>query len=215
MQLEIISERFYGEPQLEKPKALKGIREDFSEDFIPGHYRFKVWIDGDDLWIQCRDWFSSSFQSTDPEDFGAPQCVLMKKYFPEHRARKERFNYADNWASIILRNEAWLLYKGVLEDMRRWREYRERNGFGALRTPREERIESDWNKRVDIGYFGVGSRLPMEIGVRDEMCRQLERVQRERGWKGFEEGSLSVGYWSRFFERVVKRLSDDGYVKTQ
>jgi len=185
MQLEIISERFYGEPPLEKPKELKGLREDFSEDFIPGHCRFKVWVDGDDLWIQCRDWFSSSFRGTDPEDFGAPQGVLLKKYFPEHKVRKSKFVYADNWASIILRNEAWLIYKGVLEDMRRWREYRERNGIG----------------------------VPMEIGVRDEKCRQLERVQRERGGKGFEEGSLSVGDWSRFFERVVKRLADGGYAK--
>ena len=147
MQFSVYSYRKHGEPKLNKPKELKGIKQDFSEDYIPGKCKFAVFADreNDQLWIQARDWFSPSWRSKDPEDFGAPMPVLLKKY--NIKGSCKGFVYPDCWGDIVLRSEAWIRFDGVFKDMEEWEDRR-------------------WRREVW---------LPMQVGIVDEMCRCIER----------------------------------------
>lgn len=103
--LSIIQARKYGEPKLTKPKALKGLKE-ASIDFIPNKCKFQYYTAGDDLYILCRDFFSTVFRPS-VEDIGMPVDAVLKKYFNIEKKSKS-FVYPDCWGSIVLRNEAWL-----------------------------------------------------------------------------------------------------------
>lgn len=81
--------RYYGEPKLTKPKELKGIKEIFSVDYIRNKCKCKVYVIGNDLWIQHRDFFSREIYDTN------------------HEFRK-KFIYNDTFGSIVLRNEAYI-----------------------------------------------------------------------------------------------------------
>ena len=110
MTYERISYRQYGQPKLSKPKELKGIKQNFSGEYIAKKCNCPCFCVGDDLYIQHKDFFSSAFESPD-EDFGKPVAYLAKKYF-DHK-KSEKFIYPDGWGSIILRDEAWIVFKNI------------------------------------------------------------------------------------------------------
>lgn len=107
---ERVSYRQYGQPKLQKPKQLKGTKQSFSREYIAKKCNCPCFCVEDDLWIQHKDFFSSSFVSPD-EDFDKPVSYLAKKYF--NRSKTEKFDYPDGWGSIVLRNEAWILFKNI------------------------------------------------------------------------------------------------------
>lgn len=110
MSYERISYRQYGQPKLSKPKELKGIKQSFSGEYIPKKCNCPCFCVGDDLYIQHKDFFSRSFKPPD-EDFDKPVAYLAKKYF-DHK-KSEKFIYPDGWGSIILRDEAWIVFKNI------------------------------------------------------------------------------------------------------
>lgn len=106
-----VAKRLYGQPKLDKPKELKGVKQAFSVDYIPKRARCQIYIVDNDIWIKHVDWFSSSM--TLPEDeIGAPLEYVANKYLDKQRGKK--FTYGDAWGSIVLRNEAWIHIQGLL-----------------------------------------------------------------------------------------------------
>lgn len=112
----IHSARVYGQPKLTKPKELKGVKQILSVDYIPRKCRCPVFIKDDDVWVKHNDYFSQVMR-TATDDIGTPMVYRAKKYLRQER--KKKFIYDDNWASIVLRNEAWLrienLHKQIKE----------------------------------------------------------------------------------------------------
>ena len=113
---QIYSMRFYGQPKLSKPKELRGIKQAFSVDYVPGKCKCQVFVKGNDVWVKHRDYFSNPMPIL-AEDLGTPLAYRAKKYLNKNMSSK--FIYDDSWGSIVLRNEAWLvvknLYRQVIE----------------------------------------------------------------------------------------------------
>ena len=107
---EVVSYRFYGQPKLAKPAELKGIKQSFSADYIPKKCSCPCFVNGDDLWIKHRDFFSESFRPP-VEDMGAPLGYILEKYFPDLKRHTKDFIYADTWGDVVLRNEAWIVFR--------------------------------------------------------------------------------------------------------
>jgi hypothetical protein len=107
--------RFYGEPRLRKPKELKGVKQSFSVDYIPKKCKCGAFLNGDDVWVKHRDYFSDTM-SLPAEELGQSLGYLANKYCDTTKSNK--FVYPDAWGSIVLRNEAWILLKDVLLDIR-------------------------------------------------------------------------------------------------
>lgn len=104
--------RFYGEPKLKKPVELKGVKKNFSVDYIPKKCKCDVYIVGNNTWVMHRDYFSPSLELKE-EDIGAPLSVLCEKYLEKNRGKK--FIYDDAWGDIVLKNEAWICIENVVE----------------------------------------------------------------------------------------------------
>lgn len=107
--------RYYGEPKLSKPKELKGIKQNFSVEYIPKKCSCKVFIKYPDIWIQHKDYFSPSLE-VDIEDQDKPLGYLAEKYLD--KTRKIKFVYDDAWGDIVLRNEAWIRIQNLLPLMK-------------------------------------------------------------------------------------------------
>lgn len=92
--IEIISQRRWGEPKLEKPKALKGIKPYgnviFFESSCPVFFHDKK------LWVKHRDFLSSSI----PKETAVKHGIIQ--------GWNKKFIYNDNFKACILRGEAWL-----------------------------------------------------------------------------------------------------------
>ena len=110
---EVASYRFYGQPKLAKLAELKGVKQSFSADYIPKKCSCPCFVKGDDLWIKHRDFFSASHRPSDPKDNGTPLTYRAKKYFGMDLTGKEKFIYNDCWSDIILRNEAWIVFRNI------------------------------------------------------------------------------------------------------
>lgn len=107
---EIYSYRIYGEPKLEKPSELKGIKPSFSVSWLGDRAKFQCFIKDNDLWLKHRDFFSQSFRPP-VEDIGAPLSVIISKYFPKIKEKHKKFIYDDAWGDVVLRNEAWIVFR--------------------------------------------------------------------------------------------------------
>lgn len=116
---EVVSYRFYGQPKLAKPAELKGVKQSFSADYIPKKCSCPCFAKGDDLWIKHRDFFSALHRPSDPKDNGTPLIYRAKKYFNMDLSSKEKFIYADCWGGIVLRNEAWIVFRNFGQVIRR------------------------------------------------------------------------------------------------
>lgn len=141
---ERVSYRQYGQPKLNKPKQLKGIKQNFSGEYIAKKCNCPCFCVGDDLWIQHKDFFSGAFEPPD-EDFDKPTSYLLNKYFNQYKSKK--FVYDDCWGSIILRDEAWIVFKNI-------KSVAERNNSNQLaRLMVDEIIKSDTIARRNLkGY---------------------------------------------------------------
>ena len=115
---EVVSYRFYGQPKLAKPAELKGVKQSFSADYIPKKCSCPCFVNGDDLWIKHRDFFSESFRPP-VEDMGAPLGYILEKYFPDLKRHTKDFIYADTWGDVVLRNEAWIVFRNFGQVIRR------------------------------------------------------------------------------------------------
>ncbi len=108
------SYRQHGQPKLPKPKELKNIKQSFSAKYIPKKCNFSCFCVGDDLWIKCNDFFSRSWRPPN-KDIGAPTSYLLKKYFN----KTEKFCYSDTQGNIVLRDEAWIVFKDIKQVFKR------------------------------------------------------------------------------------------------
>ena len=79
-------------------------------DYIPKKCSCPCFVNGDDLWIKHRDFFSESFRPP-VEDMGAPLGYILEKYFPDLKRHTKDFIYADTWGDVVLRNEAWIVFR--------------------------------------------------------------------------------------------------------
>jgi hypothetical protein len=114
----VVSYRFYGQPKLAKPAELKGVKQSFSADYIPEKCACPCFVNDDDLWIKHRDFFSESFRPP-VEDMGAPLGYILEKYFPDLKRHTKNFIYADAWGDVVLRNEAWIVFRNFGQVIRR------------------------------------------------------------------------------------------------
>lgn len=109
---EIYSYRLYGEPKLVKPVELKGIKSSFIVDFIPNKCKCHCFVKDNDLWIKHRDFFSKSHRPA-LKDIGTPLTYRLQKYFNCDKNYLDKFMYPDSWGSIVLRNEAWIVFHNI------------------------------------------------------------------------------------------------------
>lgn len=100
MKIEILEHRLYGQPKLNKPKHLKGIKQSGSIKFSKASC--PAYITKDGVYIKHRDFFSQSISIPD-----ALTANMIDK-------KKNKFIYNDNFGSVVLRNEAYLLVRGSL-----------------------------------------------------------------------------------------------------
>lgn len=106
---EVVSYRFYGQPKLAKPVELKGVKQSFTIEWNP-KCKCQCFVKGNDLWIKHRDFLSASHKPKD-EDIGTPLSYRAKKYFGMDKSYTDRFIYLDSWGDIVLRNEAWIVFR--------------------------------------------------------------------------------------------------------
>ena len=104
--------RSYGQPKLDKPKELKGVKTIGSVDFIAKHCKPQIFIKDNDVWIKHTDYFSPEWRPPVGERIDMPTSYYLKKYFG--KTKLEKFIYADCWGSIILRNEAWIKLENLI-----------------------------------------------------------------------------------------------------
>lgn len=115
---EVVSYRLYGQPKLNKPSELKGIKQSFSVDFIPNKCKCQCYVKGNDLWVKHRDFFSKEHRP-EPKDIGTPLTFRLEKYFGMDKKYLDKFVYPDSWGSIILRNEAWIVFRNLKQSIKR------------------------------------------------------------------------------------------------
>jgi hypothetical protein len=108
----IYSHRYYGKSKLSKPKELKGIKSIGNATFIPKRCKPQIYLKDNDIWIKHTDYFSSSWRPPEGERIDMPLNYYLGTYF--NTVRNKKFIYADNWGSIVLRDEAWILLKDYL-----------------------------------------------------------------------------------------------------
>jgi hypothetical protein len=115
VEFEEYSKRKYGEPKLSKPTELKNTPQFTSVEYIHNKCTCPIFINGDDVWIKHKDYFSESFRPP-AEDIGKSQNYILKKYFGAEKSNK--FIYSDSWGDIVLRNEAWLCLKNLYKKIK-------------------------------------------------------------------------------------------------
>lgn len=111
--IELTLYRIYGEPKISKPKELYRIQPTFTMSFRK--HKNKIFIVNDDVYIYFFDLFSRPHTFPDSEDISLPLEALQRKY-PDLRKkqRKEKFVYADTWATILDRNEGYVCFRGLM-----------------------------------------------------------------------------------------------------
>lgn len=95
MNIQIISQRHYGEPKLKKPKELKGITQIGNVPFGP-KCKCPVYLTNKQIYLKHRDFFSPSISMPHAKYAG-----IIDKW-------NQKFMYNDNFGSAVLRCEAWL-----------------------------------------------------------------------------------------------------------
>lgn len=114
LKCEIISYRNYGEKKLDKPKEIKGVKQSFSVEYIPKKCSCQCFVNNDDLWVKHKDFFSSPFKTPDTDDMDKSLGYRLKKYFPDiYNGYRQKFVYDDNWGDVVLRNEAWIVFRDI------------------------------------------------------------------------------------------------------
>ena len=145
---EVVSYRFYGQPKLAKPAELKGVKQSFSADYIPKKCSCPCFVAENDLWIKHRDFFSAQHIPSDIKDNGTPLTYRAKKYFDMDLVGKEKFIYNDCWAGIVLRNEAWIVFRNIKQAFIRNENY-------LSQTLVEMFSKTDFCKKHSIDYLDL------------------------------------------------------------
>ena len=145
---EVVSYRFYGHPKLAKPAELKGVKQSFSADYIPKKCSCPCFVAENDLWIKHRDFFSAQHIPSDIKDNGTPLTYRAKKYFDMDLVGKEKFIYNDCWAGIVLRNEAWIVFRNIKQAFIRNENY-------LSQTLVEMFSKTDFCKKHSIDYLDL------------------------------------------------------------
>lgn len=145
---EVVSYRFYGQSKLAKPAELKGVKQSFSADYIPKKCSCPCFVAGNDLWIKHRDFFSAQHIPSDIKDNGTPLTYRAKKYFDMDLDGKEKFIYNDCWGGIVLRNEAWIVFRNIKQALIRNENY-------LSQTLVEMFSKTDFCKKHSIDYLDL------------------------------------------------------------
>ena len=99
--VEIVSERRYGQPKLKKPKALTNVKQAMTYKY-DRKTSFPVFVKNNDIYIKHRDWCS--------------ECLYSGRQYEEWLAKHhQKFIYNDTYGAVVLRGEAWIRIKGVLD----------------------------------------------------------------------------------------------------
>lgn len=101
--IELVIYRTYGMPKISKPKELKGLKPVFSLVFRK-HKNQVFFLEGD-VYVYFYDLFSKAHRFPDAEDAGLSIPALSRKYPDVIKNRSMKFIYADNWSTILDRNE--------------------------------------------------------------------------------------------------------------
>lgn len=95
MRVEILHSRIYGQPKLNKPSELRGIKQSGSAMF-GAKCKCPIFVTDFGVYVKHRDWFSGYISIPD----ATTQGIIDKK--------KNKFIYNDNFGSVVLRGEAWI-----------------------------------------------------------------------------------------------------------
>lgn len=112
--VELYVYRVWGQPKIHKPSILKGISPTITMLFRKR--KNKVYILDTDVYIYFFDLFSRPHGFPKEEDMALPLSALQKKY-PDYFkgvTKKEKFIYADTWATILDRNEGYVKFMGLI-----------------------------------------------------------------------------------------------------
>ena len=109
--------RFYGQQKMSKPSELKNVKQAFSAEWNE-RCKCQCFVKDNDLWIKHLDFFSASHKPL-PEDNGTPLTYRLKKYFDVSKSYLDKFIYSDCWGDIILRNEAWIVFRNMKQTIQR------------------------------------------------------------------------------------------------
>lgn len=90
--MEIIQQRFYGQPKIKKPKFLHSKTQIGTALFLR-RCACKIYEHGGFVYVHHKDWFSSCISKEE-----AVQKGIIDKY-------NRKFVYNDNFGSVVLRNE--------------------------------------------------------------------------------------------------------------
>ena len=140
--------RKYGQPKLSKPKELKGIKQSFSVDFIPKKCTCQCFVKDNDLWIKHRDYFSEELD--DDATFDKPLEYSIKHYGLNSK-KGNKFVYPDCWGSIVLRNEAWIVFKNIIPQLKLQSEYELKYDMlkkfcNGINAKYDDFLIGDWDK---------------------------------------------------------------------
>lgn len=121
VQLHVISWREYGQPKLKSPLILKGHKPDFK---IPWNKKldFNVYVVNKDVYVFFHDWYSRFYKPHNPHAYNIHQMIddwnehMVKHGVEQINQKAKKFIYADSFCEIILRGDAWLLYKNLVRD---------------------------------------------------------------------------------------------------
>ena len=120
----VISYRVWGQPKLEKPKILKNVKPAFKLQ-LNKKLNINVFVVGNDVYVKHIDWYSRSYRPHVHSNFMNIHNLIndFNTYFaPKHgiepiNQKQTKFIYADSFGDIILRGNAWILYKNLVRDL--------------------------------------------------------------------------------------------------
>lgn len=104
VQFDEYSARRYGEPKLEKPTVLSGVKKSFT--VCTGKASHQCFINKDDIWVKHNDYFSEIWKPP-LEEANQTMTALLTKYFGKSN-KSQKFIYSDCFGAIVLRGQAWL-----------------------------------------------------------------------------------------------------------
>lgn len=114
VQFSIINSRKYNEPKLPKPKELKGLKQSYTVEF-GGKSKCGIFLIDNDVYIKHNDYFSPSLKG----GYNFDTMPLSSKLNTLGISKKgKKFVYSDDWGDIVLKQEAWILLKNILVDIK-------------------------------------------------------------------------------------------------
>ena len=126
VQLHVISWRNWGQPKLKTLDILKGHKPDFKIHWNK-KLDFSAYVVNYDVYVFFHDWYSRGYKPSNPCAYTVHQQIadwnenMVKHGVDPIDQKKFKFIYPDGFGSIVLRGDAWLLYKNLVRDCDRSR----------------------------------------------------------------------------------------------